>query len=808
LSGSLGPLSARNQKEMGKDLSTNNISSMINSFSKIDVSTLSDKEKAAHTEIKNALTIASERSNEKLLESGQIKTKPSADDGIFLGEGDIKSLLSGNESDKQIGLNALKAICDLSGNPNLCKLSIKGSGMLPSSQASETIDITQTQTSMIKWSRDLVAKTYFQSAAPAELSADVNKLLGTNFKVTKEKDFFNAKKGEVQVDISPDKVKNMPNINDFIANVGFNRLMSGNNMLGASLSSDVDFKLVFDDTAFKKELQNANKDEQGNITITDQEATQIAKKVQETMVETLTKAKEELFEPQFKLTLEVAKFTVKSMSTLIEEAGSVEPEKNFLATVLHNSSLMGGSSEVRDKFINLIDQNLGTVPDNWKEVLTSDNPPKNKTTLDNLNAKIANIIEKDSDSISAIKSKFSEETKAFALANGFDLSKQKDVSRLLKEGTTNLPGNSLLKDILKNNPSIATGLDSRIASFNKTGLANRNWQQNLGDSDKGSITAIKHLPEIEKIITSTVDNIMKTPKMVDTAKKTIKSMLEKEVGKEEQPITDFIKSKNIDITKPMDLKKLLTQSPIVLKEVIHTDSIDKDLLKLESVKSSINGFKMFDGKEMGNKLDMALGLAKTFTKDGERNFIDGKPSLVAKEDWMYSVKFAGCRLNDMFDMVPKETYQLSFPVAERETQGAKYDESKTVAGALNAFAVQIQNRTYEHYSAQGLGHGDMDTKYDRLKSDEFTEMIVNPDMKSKFNSMLTSMKSELDALPDSTFKTSINADIAKVGQIIDMLKPENNPESVSKETWKKTGFELFSALTSMADKGALNIEIK
>lgn len=94
-------------------------------------------------------------------------------------------------------------------------------------------------------------------------------------------------------------------------------------------------------------------------------------------------------------------------------------------------------------------------------------------------------------------------------------------------------------------------------------------------------------------------------------------------------------------------------------------------MKLDSVKTALTEFTMFEGSSASDKLGLAVGLAKTFTKDGSTNFIGKNPPPNKDDNWMFSVKFSGCRLNDMFDMVPKDVYQKSYSSSDERDAGRK-----------------------------------------------------------------------------------------------------------------------------------------
>src|SRR6185295_2994838 len=80
-------------------------------------------------------------------------------------------------------------------------------------------------------------------------------------------------------------------------------------------------------------------------------------RIKEKIKDVLGDSKEKI-ESKFNITVEVAGFTVKTISALKEQAKTDEVEQNFLATVLHNHSFMSGNEEVKNKFVGIIQQNL------------------------------------------------------------------------------------------------------------------------------------------------------------------------------------------------------------------------------------------------------------------------------------------------------------------------------------------------------------------------------------------------------------------------------------------------------------------
>jgi hypothetical protein len=914
------------QQDLGRDLDSNTLGPVLSGLTNLDKTKLSESDQETLGGVETTLKSAQKRVEAMQKEQGILTTDTGKN--LHLDAGDIKLLLkSPKAEDRELGREALKALCDICNNPKILAAAVSSSGMAAS--AANTLDPTQIQTSFIKFTRNIVAKTYFQSELTTKLSDNVAKLTtnqtAASFTLQNPKIFF--AKGEnkdtfKQYEV-PSGVK-LPKIDQYIANVGFNRLMSENNVLGASLSSDVDFKLVFDDEKFKADFKAANPQLKAKFSVEQIEniATQAARKAQETMVDTLKLEKSDFFEAEngLNLTLEVADFTVKNLSTLRKEAAMDPKEKNFLATVMHNSTLMSGNPSVLQSFKNVIDTNLGNIPTNWREIVNM--PPDSlearkmgdhrQIVIDKvfatanimradigLQKSIIKVLSNDPELTAKIKEKVKElKLEGTLKANKIDINFPEGITQLLSNKAMFnklVSPDMFVKAVAREHSNVATSMDNQVVTFNRIGLASRNWEQNLGNSDKGSMTAITHLPEIENVVKKTIEGITAHQPHIDLALAAVDSAIHKEEHDPEKPITEFL-ANNPSIKTALEsgtaqekkeaLGKLLNDCPIALKKVLGTDlpqtieqkaakepsvKLSTKLLESDDLKGVINNFHMFGSEKHSDKLDMAVGLLKTFTKYDDsggvnRHFI-GSATTKADDNWMYSVKFSGCRLNDMFDMVPKDVYESSFHEGpSRDTAVANYDHSKTVAGALNAFAVQIQDRTYEHYSEEGThihvekrkdvdgnitpvttsvdrfahGHTEMDTKYDRITGIEFSNMLTKPEMKENFKVMMNSLSAELGKLPPGPLKTEVAAQIkvvtdlsiamdpkklkalteemmllpvdapnkqAMADNIHEIIALKNKLESSDINVKKEIGFTFFSALSVLGTKAADNIKI-
>lgn len=852
----LGPIKVSSQSEMSRDFSTNSLGPFIHGFGKIHESDLSEEDKAVYTKIKAILLEAQKRVTDLHISEGLIKAPTTEGEGLLFQESDITKLLSSsNSKDVEAGIAAAKALSDLSYSPDLCKLAVKNSSMAASSEASDSISSMQIQTSFIKWSRGIESKAFFQGFLPGAFQAGAAPV----FK---------------QYGVSDSGI----DINKYISAVGFNRVMSGNNMLGGSLSSDIDFKLVFDDLKMKKDLMAKFPQ------LNEKKIDEMIDKIKDSFTKTLKDARDTYFDnPRgFRLTLEVGDFTVKKKSELIAFLiTNNSTEKNFLSTVRDNNSFMSGNSDVHKDFIDLIRNGI--------------KPPKD---FDSPGFDVSAFV----DSLKLDK----KENKAY-----IDIAKKKIVQYIQAKGAAAAPEEKQLLNALTNKKLVnmldSENVTSKIIAYLKKpenkallkdvvtvkGLSDQELTKNIqsqyiGDSDKGSITAIKHLPEIEKILTSVIDKI--TADFSGLAVSTIKGYLKKEEeGKEDQPITDYLKKKgiNLDSITTKQLKDLLSDNPVLLKKILHAkapdgEELSKKIIAEPGVGTAIREFTMFSSiDDAGKKLDLAIGLAKTFTKEEGRAYI-GRDGVDQNANFIFSVKYSGCRPNDVFDSTRKDVFmnipKLSTDLVNTLTAGLeepqktnlkgiintalkdfkaefskdpekamaklkalinelnvspelkaaaikifddpskKYDHSQIIAQAVNTFAIQIQQRTYELESSKPHEPGEnvhkkIDGMYDRITRDEFVEMLGNDNLRPKLDTMVKSMISDLQKLPeDSPLRLILRDQIAKLETLsgiagrnqtlIDYVnsspKPAPPPPAVAEKM--KQAFELFDTINTISTK--------
>eukprot|EP00545_Synedropsis_sp_CCMP1620_P004867 CAMPEP_0119015008 /NCGR_PEP_ID=MMETSP1176-20130426/10506_1 /TAXON_ID=265551 /ORGANISM="Synedropsis recta cf, Strain CCMP1620" /LENGTH=787 /DNA_ID=CAMNT_0006968267 /DNA_START=75 /DNA_END=2438 /DNA_ORIENTATION=+ len=125
-----------------------------------------------------------------------------------------------------------------------------------------------------------------------------------------------------------------------IAFVGFNRLLSPKNSIGVSISSDIDFKLVFDPSVvFQKG--------------TNKEITPLQTKEFVQLLNNALKKCVPAFD-EARLTLEVEDFTTKDLSSVADVLQKFEAERNFYASMVNNNVFIAGSELVYAKFLSSV----------------------------------------------------------------------------------------------------------------------------------------------------------------------------------------------------------------------------------------------------------------------------------------------------------------------------------------------------------------------------------------------------------------------------------------------------------------------
>jgi hypothetical protein len=122
--------------------------------------------------------------------------------------------------------------------------------------------------------------------------------------------------------------------------LGFSRLFSAKNRVGISLSSDLDYKLVFE---AKSIITKDYKD--------------LSEEQKKEFVTKLNQAQKNLknrFDNQAGMLLEVEDFTTREMLAIDEDLKEKGTEKNFLASIYYNNVRITGSPDLYKDFTNIL----------------------------------------------------------------------------------------------------------------------------------------------------------------------------------------------------------------------------------------------------------------------------------------------------------------------------------------------------------------------------------------------------------------------------------------------------------------------
>jgi hypothetical protein len=299
-------------------------------------------------------------------------------------------------------------------------------------------------------------------------------------------------------------------------------------------------------------------------------------------------------------------------------------------------------------------------------------------------------------------------------------------------------------------------------SSNNFILAKKTFAQYLGDSDKGSILAIKHLDLFKKVVEecakplkALVDTVAGTPALYTFCNETNferKAFFALPDSKGNDQKGDWLTSQLVfyKLTKPQDGDETVL------------DALVADPKVIVAVNAVAHLFPSISGTKPKNIILRIAKLLKGITDDEiltfeESNRIHYRPHdpkisqnfwyqigspMAAKEVvkkkgvkvkkngstiWVITIKFVCCRLSDFFSSVPLSEYQKWNTSATAQTT---YDDAKLIANAINVFALKLQTAIYlvcTHRSAQSAiaaSHQTIDNLYSRVTKNEFYELLV------------------------------------------------------------------------------------
>ncbi len=377
----------------------------------------------------------------------------------------------------------------------------------------------------------------------------------------------------------------------------------------------------------------------------------------------------------------------------------------------------------------------------------------------------------------------------------------KSLSQLAVEARDNTTERNFLATVLNNqtfmsgNPDVQKKFKAIIQREVGLEIARRTWTQNLGESDKGSMEIIKALPEFEQILPAISSAIAGDAEL--------SRIVQQIIAPGEPVLPNAV------------LNPAFIRFPETVKQLLANDTISRRLAEMPAVVRALDSVRMFSSDRsvegMMRKLKLLSKLMLNFTENGRRNFI-GRPNLPPENGWVYSVKFAGCRLFDTFDQMTLENYQQNRPQDDRDPVET-YNSGKQVAIAINKFAIQMQNRIYEYYGLgveAGRTHADIDTLYPRLTSEEFSAMLNEPSLRAKINVMMTDLLNDLGESPNATeprLPDSLRGMIAPFFiQLNAAVESIQNDDDTDQNQPEALGFLLFDALFKIANHTARSLQ--
>lgn len=406
--------------------------------------------------------------------------------------------------------------------------------------------------------------------------------------------------------------------------IGFNRLLSPNNMIGASLSSDIDYKLLFQPNVIMKRYGR------GSVALSPEDV----KKFEEGLNKFQSKDLKSKFDKEANMLLEVQKFTTKSLPLLETQIIQEEPEKNFLSSIYYNHVYITGSESLYKEFKKLLHDN---------------------------------------------------------------------------------------KAALK--------------------IATRTWTQYLGETDKGSIKIIQNLDKLYRVIEAVArylceENIPLPGLVPDIIDMTLSEC-------KHYPNLEKRRFLNESRASLWTFNALV--SPMTLYEVLNIkirkgEKLADILGNAQKLRSILDATDLYKYLSYGERLITIAKVMKGLIDENDNRYNPEFASLCLKQigsplaterEWSYSLKYAGCRLNDFFDAVPYAEYEND----PNNSHEALYNSVKQIAEAINNFSLQMQNNIYLLASNprptsgnKPLSHETIDSLYSRLSKERFEEMIERADI--------------------------------------------------------------------------------
>ena len=348
---------------------------------------------------------------------------------------------------------------------------------------------------------------------------------------------------------------------------------------------------------------------------------------------------------------------------------------------------------------------------------------------------------------------------------------------------------NFLASIYNNNIFIAGNMQvydsfKNLLSINASELkiSQRTWVQYLGPSDKGSIqwiTKIKDLFDFFGIVAKKISDNSKFRNNHHLLNHIIKVLeLDKNsgVGKDLEDL--FFPREEVKDDEGRMEKWL--QSPKIAKAALKYEDVLSFLCSQNDIKYNLDNLGMFPSStKPALQLTIAVKVYAELVDDKvyDPGFAEVCLQQIGSEmandpqkNWRFSLKYAGCRLNDFYDSVTLQDYKKwCEPTMESKMIEHNYGLGQTVALVINEFSLRMQNFIYQLASipdkdfpdSGNKTHEDIDALYARITQSRFREMIIRTKKKNAGNVNLTQALTKLyTSLEDITL--GIYQDVVKI----------------------------------------------
>ena len=461
------------------------------------------------------------------------------------------------------------------------------------------------------------------------------------------------------------------NWREAFALVGFNRLFSPQNSMGISLSSDMDYKLVFNPKAIEGDLQ-----------LTDEQVAEVVLDLQQMQYAIKPK-----FDDEAGLVLEVEGFTTRNIVEIEQDLENEDAEKNFLASIFHNNVHIAGSEKVYEDF---------------KGILTKYKKDNEETFIIAERTFTQYLGETDKGSISVIKEVERLKPAVDACAKKLEL--------LLNNESTMVIINKKLEYKEK---KIEKGHEIEVEKKYKKGARIKFQEWFKGKTgqkwhelkDKKDLVEKNFTPEewvrVQTIVTEK-EQWLQSP-LLFYEMLSLKVVISSTTN---TSMKDYLVTENREAAKALDnlpifkgIEKRAERLGRAAK-VLGT-LVDQDYFFMYGSKNYSNTRTNTNTKKreksptpIYTKMQYQPGFAASCLQQiGSKKLGSPFPS-----GWRFSLKYAGCRLNDFFDSVPNTDEYLKWCKSVYKYGDVRqiqvYNFVKTIALAVNKFSLSVQNCIY------------------------------------------------------------------------------------------------------------------